>query len=106
MEIDALWASAESHVPIAQHAEETLQSIVSRNVNPQDSAVVTIGHIGGGHAHKPEVQASFAKRVPLQRMAHTDEVKGLALLLASRASSFITGAQFVIDGGFTLGMVE
>jgi len=65
-----------------------------------------VTNIGGGHAHKPEVQASFAKRVPLQRMAHTDEVKGLALLLASRASSFITGAQFVIDGGFTLGMVE
>jgi NAD(P)-dependent dehydrogenase (short-subunit alcohol dehydrogenase family) len=65
-----------------------------------------ITNIGGGHAHKPEVQASFARRVPLQRMAHTDEVKGLALLLASPASSFITGAEFLIDGGFALGMVE
>ena len=65
-----------------------------------------VTNIGGGHAHKPEVQASFARRIPLHRMAQPEEIKGLALLLASPASSYITGAQIVIDGGFTLGMVE
>jgi len=38
-------------IVVAAHIVTALQSIVSRNVNPQDSAVVTIGHIGGGHAH-------------------------------------------------------
>ena len=32
-------------------------------------------------------------------MAQTEEMKGLALLLASPASSFITGSVIMIDGG-------
>jgi NAD(P)-dependent dehydrogenase (short-subunit alcohol dehydrogenase family) len=41
--------------------------------------------------------------VPLKRIAQPDELKGLALLLASPASSFITGAVIPIDGGITAG---
>jgi len=41
--------------------------------------------------------------VPLGRVAMPDEIKGLALLLASPASSFITGAVIPIDGGTVAG---
>jgi NAD(P)-dependent dehydrogenase (short-subunit alcohol dehydrogenase family) len=41
--------------------------------------------------------------VPLGRIADTSELKGLALLLASPASSFITGTVIPIDGGTTAG---
>ena len=34
-----------------------------------------------------------------RRAAHPDELIGLALYLASDASSFVTGATFNIDGG-------
>ncbi|MCP5143914.1 MAG: SDR family oxidoreductase [Gammaproteobacteria bacterium] len=64
-----------------------------------------ITNIGGGHAFRPEVQEAFGATVPLGRMASTEEIKGLALLLASPASSFITGAQISIDGGATLGQL-
>lgn len=37
--------------------------------------------------------------VPLRRVAQIEEIKGLAILLASPASSFITGSSFTIDGG-------
>lgn len=49
----------------------------------------------------PTVVERFAKMVPLGRCAQPDEIKGLALLLASPAGSFITGAVIPIDGGTT-----
>lgn len=40
---------------------------------------------------------------PMQRAGEADEVAQLVLFLASDASGFITGEDFVIDGGFTAG---
>lgn len=47
----------------------------------------------------PEDEARWATTIPLGRMGSTEEVKGLAVLLASRASSFMTGAVIPLDGG-------
>jgi len=57
--------------------------------------------IGGGVTENPdaETERMWASMIPLGRMAQPEELKGLALLLASPASSFITGAAHVIDGG-------
>ncbi|PTQ75329.1 SDR family NAD(P)-dependent oxidoreductase [Celeribacter persicus] len=40
---------------------------------------------------------------PMSRAGEADEVAQLVLFLASDASAFITGEDFVIDGGFTAG---
>ena len=47
----------------------------------------------------PEAQEAMAQAALLNRAAHPDELVGLALYLASDASSFVTGATFHIDGG-------
>lgn len=54
----------------------------------------------------PGLHAIWARALPVQRVASTDEIKGLALYLASPASAFVTGAQFVIDGGSLLGRAD
>lgn len=56
-------------------------------------------HIANGRIQQPEVAAEFASMVPLGRIAVPDELKGLALLLSSPASSFMTGTTIPIDGG-------
>lgn len=61
-------------------------------------------NIAGGRLHgNPEAVKEFSMHVPLKRIAQVEELKGLALLLASPASSFITGTVIPIDGGMTAG---
>lgn len=58
-----------------------------------------VTNIAGGRMKDPEAARKFAETVPLGRLAQPDEIKGLALFLASSASSYVTGAVIPIDGG-------
>lgn len=49
------------------------------------------------------VSESVLKTIPQGRMGTVDELMGVALYLASPASSFTTGATFVVDGGQLVG---
>jgi NAD(P)-dependent dehydrogenase (short-subunit alcohol dehydrogenase family) len=63
-------------------------------------------NIAGGLMKDPEVQKKLAGSIPLHRLGQPDDLKGLAIFLASPASAYITGAQFLIDGGATLGPAD
>jgi len=63
-----------------------------------------VTNIGDGWVKKnPDARTSFEETIPLGHMAETHQIKPLALLLASDASAFMTGAHVVIDGGVQLG---
>lgn len=49
----------------------------------------------------PAAYAAFVAKIPLGRWGELDEIKGLAVFLASDAASFVTGAGVTIDGGWT-----
>jgi NAD(P)-dependent dehydrogenase (short-subunit alcohol dehydrogenase family) len=65
-----------------------------------------VTNIGGGHAKNPVVQAAVAKVVPMHRVGFPEDIKGLALFLASPASAYLTGQQISIDGGWALGVAD
>ena len=53
-------------------------------------------------ASEPEKLRQFEiSKHPIGRLGKPEEIAGLALFLASDESSFITGAAFPIDGGYT-----
>jgi NAD(P)-dependent dehydrogenase (short-subunit alcohol dehydrogenase family) len=47
----------------------------------------------------PSRHEAILRTIPQHRLAEADELTGIALYLASPASSFTTGATFIIDGG-------
>jgi len=65
-----------------------------------------VTNIGGGHAKNPQVQREMAAVMPMGRVGFPDDIKGLALFLASPASAYITGQEITIDGGWTLGRAD
>ncbi len=65
-----------------------------------------VTNIGGGHAHNPDLQAALGREIPMHRVGQPDDIKALALFLASPASEYITGQEIVIDGGWGLGVAD
>jgi NAD(P)-dependent dehydrogenase (short-subunit alcohol dehydrogenase family) len=56
---------------------------------------------GGQGGQDPDFTAKYCARVPLQRMAKPEDLVGPVVFLASDASSYVTGHELRVDGGFT-----
>ncbi|GAB1261943.1 SDR family NAD(P)-dependent oxidoreductase [Aurantivibrio plasticivorans] len=50
---------------------------------------------------EPSFVARLCEKVPMGRIGQAEEIKGPALFLASNASSYVNGANIVVDGGWT-----
>jgi len=56
------------------------------------------GVLGGQDA---EFKRKYSERVPLGRLAEAADLQGPLVFLASKASSYVTGHELRVDGGFT-----
>ena len=56
-------------------------------------------NIAGGRLHDDATALRLQSKIPLGRLGRASELHGITLLLASDASSYITGALIPIDGG-------
>jgi NAD(P)-dependent dehydrogenase (short-subunit alcohol dehydrogenase family) len=47
----------------------------------------------------PQLRANFLRGIPMGRLGRAEEIRGVAVFLASDAASFVTGALIPFDGG-------
>ena len=55
--------------------------------------------LNAGEGNIKNARESWASRNPMGRMGAVGELDGVCVLLASRAGSYVNGADFVVDGG-------
>ena len=51
---------------------------------------------------RPDYMNELTTRVPLGRVGQPNDLAGVIALLASQASSYITGQNFIVDGGWSV----
>ena len=58
--------------------------------------------MGASLMNDPEGLAAYVKKMPMGRVGSPEEMPAMVLYLCSNASSYVTGALMIMDGGLTL----
>jgi gluconate 5-dehydrogenase len=91
-------------------AKGALDALTRQQATEWAKHAITVNAISPTFVRTPQVEDLLAddafreglfKRIPLGRIAETDDVVGAVLLLCSDASAFITGQVLTLDGGLT-----
>jgi NAD(P)-dependent dehydrogenase (short-subunit alcohol dehydrogenase family) len=99
------WVHTQTAYAVAKAGLIMLTKAAARQYGPYG---IRVNCIAPGYHRTPltpehevaQVEATLSKLLPLGRTGIPEEMKGLALWLASDASSFVTGQVLVEDGGY------
>ncbi|MEM9706852.1 MAG: SDR family oxidoreductase [Pseudomonadota bacterium] len=111
--IAAYFSSPESAVYAATKAAvRALTRSLASEMAPRNIRVNVVApgpirtNFGSGMGLTPDQEkafvASLISRVPMARLGEAEEVAALALFLLSSEASYITGAEFIVDGGMSM----
>jgi 3(or 17)beta-hydroxysteroid dehydrogenase len=86
---------------VALHCAHRKDNIRCNSIHPAFIATAMVGGIVDAARDPAAARAGLEAQIPLGRLGEAEEVAALAVYLASDESRFVTGAEFVIDGGLT-----
>jgi NAD(P)-dependent dehydrogenase (short-subunit alcohol dehydrogenase family) len=85
----------------ALHCAGRRYGIRVNSLHPGFADTAMLDEIAGTLGDAEMIKAKLARRQPLGRLAAPEEVAQAALYLASDEAAYMTGAELVLDGGFT-----
>lgn len=71
-------------------------------VSPGPTDTEVMNKMGLDEATLAQVREGLTNKIPLRKIGSPEHVARMVLYLSSEAADFITGSEFVIDGGLTL----
>jgi 2-keto-3-deoxy-L-fuconate dehydrogenase len=81
--------------------EYVKQGIRCNAICPGTIDTPSLGDRMAASGNVEEARKAFIARQPMGRLGNAEEIAALALYLASDESAFVTGQDFIIDGGWT-----
>jgi 3(or 17)beta-hydroxysteroid dehydrogenase len=88
---------------VALHCARRKDGIRCNSIHPSFIATPMVEAMIAASKAPERTRAALEAQVPLGRLGEAEEVAALALYLASDEAHFVTGAEFVIDGGLSAG---
>jgi 3(or 17)beta-hydroxysteroid dehydrogenase len=86
---------------IALHGARKKVNVRCNSVHPSFIDTPMVAGMAEAMGGTAEAHDRLAKASPMGRLGHVDDVALMVLFLASDESKFVTGAEFVVDGGLT-----
>ncbi|MHC6226142.1 SDR family NAD(P)-dependent oxidoreductase [Pseudomonas sp. X10] len=103
--LEAHTVYAATKAAVRSFARSWMVDLKQRNIrvnclSPGPTATPIIGKMGIGADQRGEFEAMLAAQIPLGRIGQPEELAKAALFLVSDDSSYITGIDLCVDGGF------